>query len=216
MGHERLRARVADIAIRMHRAGLAPGTSGNVSARDPASGHIVITPTGMPYDSLTAEHMVVVDLYGNVLDGSLAPSSETPMHTAVYRRRSDIHGVVHTHSRFATSFACANQPIPATHYLIAFAGREIIPVAGYATYGTEALAEKAVEALEGGGKAVLLANHGVLAVGTSVEEAYNIASVVEFVAEMHYRALQIGRPSILPAEEVHHLTEKFKTYGQSR
>src|SRR5690606_14470173 len=166
----------------------------------PESGHILITPSGLPYDSMRPEDIVVVDEEGRVIEGDLAPSSETPMHTAVYRNRPWVQGVVHTHSRYATAFACANQPIRAAHYLVAFAGREV-PVAEYATFGTPELAEKAIEALPPNGKAVLLKHHGVLTVGASVEEAFRIASVVEYAAEIYYLSLQIGNPPILPDDE---------------
>lgn len=213
MLHRELRSRVAEIARRSYAEGLCQGTAGNVSARDVESGHILITPTGVPYESLRPKDIVVIDENGRVIEGDWAPSSETPMHTAVYRSRSWVNGVVHTHSRFATAFACANQPIRAAHYLVAFAGREI-PVAEYATYGTPELAEKAVRALGPNQKAVLLQHHGVLTVGASLEEAFRVASVVEYVAEMYYRALQIGRPPILPDEELDRLQVKFQSYGQ--
>lgn len=213
MRYRELRKKVASVARKSYTMGLTQGTSGNVSARDPESGHVLITPSGVAYETLEPEHIVVVDVNGNVIEGDLEPSSETPMHTSIYRHRDSVFGVVHTHSRFATAFACANRPIPAAHYLIAFAGVEI-PVADYATYGTHELAQKALEALKPGYKAVLLKNHGVLTVGSSLDEAFTIASVVEYVAEMYYRALQVGEPAILPAAEVEALMKKFETYGQ--
>lgn len=213
MLHRELRARVAEIARTSYAMGLCQGTAGNVSARDPESGHILITPSGLPYESMRPEDIVVVDEDGRVIEGDLAPSSETPMHTAVYRSRRWVNGVVHTHSRYATAFACAGQPIRAAHYLVAFAGREV-PVAEYATFGTPELAERAVQALPPNGKAVLLKHHGVLTVGSSVEEAFRIASVVEYVAEIYYLALQIGNPPILPNEELDRLQVKFQGYGQ--
>lgn len=208
-----LRRQLVEVARKAYDTGLVTGTSGNMSVRDPDSGHILITPSGVEYHAMTPDQMVLVDVNGHVVEGKLVPSSETPMHTAVYRMRPDVQAVVHTHSRFATVFSCLRRPIPAVHYLIALMGTEI-PVADYATYGTDELARSAVAAMGTDHRAVLLQNHGVLAVGKHIQEAYNIAAVVEYIADVYYHSLTIGQPVVLPDDEVHRVAEKFKTYGQ--
>lgn len=211
---ENLRTDVSRAALQCYRANLIQGTSGNLSARDPETGYVAITPTGVPYETLTPADIVVVDVDGEIIDGHLKPSSETPMHTAVYRSRPWVRGIVHTHSLFATTFACLGRPIPPVHYLIAFAGR-MIPVAEYATYGTPEMGTNVLEAL-GDGKAVLLKHHGVLTVGRSLAEAVSLASIVEYVAQVTYQAALLGPLHPLPDSELKRLTEKFAGYGQSR
>ena len=210
---QELRKRVMLTAHQVFDTGLVQGTSGNVSARDEETGLVAITPTGFPYDQITEDDIVIIDLDGNVQEGRRKPSSETPMHTRVYRDRSWVGGVVHTHSPFATTFSVLGQPIPAIHYVIAFLGHEI-PVAPYATYGTPELAANASLAM-GECRAVLLANHGVLTAAESIEQAFQNAHLVEYLATLYYRALSTGlEPKILPREEILRNVEKFKTYGQ--
>jgi len=209
---EALRAEVVGVAVQCHATNLIQGTAGNVSARDRDSGYIAITPTSVPYHTLEPSDVVVIDPEGRVLDGRLAPSSETPMHAAVYAARHAIGGIVHTHSVFATTFACLGRPIPPVHYLAAVAGGEI-PVAEYATYGTPAMGAQALRAL-GPGRAVLLKHHGVLAVGASVSQAAAVASVVEYVAQVAYQAMLLGTPARLPDSELAVLAQKFVAYGQ--
>ncbi|HKV43537.1 MAG TPA: class II aldolase/adducin family protein [bacterium] len=192
------------------RRDLVSGTAGNVSASDPNTGYVAITPSAMPYESMEPADIVIVDDRGQVVDGRLRPSSETPMHLCVYRHRPWVRAVVHTHSPYATTFACLGQEIPAVHYLIAFAGRRI-PVATYASYGTVELGDEAAQAM-GDGKAVLLQQHGVLAAGRTLTEAVMVAGVVEYVAGIYYRARQLGSPKILPEAEVERLRARFETY----
>lgn len=210
------RAAVARAARRLGPDRLVTGTAGNVSLRDPASGLIAITPSGLPYEELTAEDIVVVDGAGAVVAGRHAPSSELPLHCAIYRARAADHAVVHTHSPFATAFAACGREIPAVHYEIAFATRgAAIRVAPYATYGTEELARNAVATL-GADSAVLLQNHGVVAVGPTLERAYTVALKVEYLAELAYHALQIGSPILLGEEELARVRARFERYGQPR
>lgn len=211
---EKLRRQLIAVSRRAYREGLVTGTSGNMSVRDPHTGHVLITPSGVEYHRLRPDQIVWVDLNGQVLRGRCVPSSETPMHTAVYRARPDVHAVVHTHSRFATVFSCLRRPIPAVHYLIALIGTQV-PVAEYATYGTEELARHAVSALGTAYRAVLLQNHGVLAVGGSLAEAYHVAATVEYLAELYHHSLTIGRPFVLDDEEVDRVARRLKTYGQA-
>src|SRR5919204_3239092 len=191
---QEVRAAVITAALRLLDAGLVRGTSGNVSARD--GDLVAVTPTGVGYRRLDAASVPVVDLDGRVVDGRAAPSSELPLHLAVYRARADVGAVVHTHSRFATTFAVLGEELPAVHYLLARAGRRV-RVAPYASYGTGELAGACVAALAGD-QAVLLANHGVVAVGPGLDGALLVAVAVEEVAELCWRARCLGTPAGLP------------------
>ena len=207
---EELRAQVAATARAMSASGLVRMTSGNVSAR--AEGLVAVTPTGVPYGELRPDQVAVVDLDGSVADGDWKPTSELPMHLGVYRGRPEVAAIVHTHSVFATTFAVLGEAVPAVHYILGHAGVRV-PVAPYATYGTDALAEHCVAAL-GEGNAVLLANHGVLAVGSDLPAALEVAEAVEFTAEVCWRARAIGVPKVLDDAEMARVIEAFEGYGQ--
>ncbi len=211
---EASRAQVAVAARQLVSDRLVTGTSGNVSARDPETGHVAITPSGVSYADLAADDIVLVDPSGRVVDGTWLPSSELPMHLTVYRLRSDVMAIVHTHSLHATAFAACGREIPAVHYDIAAIGNPI-RVAPYATYGTDELADNAVRTM-GTDQAVLLQNHGVLAVGATVEHAYAIAQKVEYLAELYLLALRLGEPTLLPEEEIEKVQAKLKHYGQKK
>ncbi len=209
-----LREEVYRLHLELPRHNLVVWTSGNVSGRDPATGLIVIKPSGVRYEDLTAENMVVVDLAGRVVDGSLKPSSDTLSHLVVYRARADLNGVVHTHSTFATAFAALGRPIPA--YLTAmsdeFGGP--IPCAGYAKVGGEEIGRAVVEGI-GAGPAILLQNHGVFTVGSSPEGAVKAAVMVEDVARTVYFAVSMGQPREIPPEEIERAHRRYvEEYGQ--
>ncbi|MBN1447145.1 MAG: class II aldolase/adducin family protein [Bacteroidetes bacterium] len=206
------RAEIADCCRAMLRAGLTTGSGGNISARIPGEEHLCISPTGILYERMQAADVPVVDMSGRTVDGVMLPSSEAPMHLAVYAQRSDVRAIVHTHSPYAATFACLREEIPAVHYLIGFAGTHV-PVAQYATYGTPELAEHAVRALGTEFQAILLANHGLLAVGPTIERAYAVAEEIELVARIHYQARTIGQPVILDDAEMKRIIGKFHSYG---
>ena len=206
------RERVGELGRKMLKQGLTRGSGGNVSVR--SDDRVAISPSGVAYEDVTAESVPIVDLDGERLEGELKPSNETPMHTILYRERDDIGGIVHTHSPYASTFASLNEPIPASHYLIAYAGQEI-PVAGYEPPGTEALGELAADAMGQDHDAVLLKNHGVMAVGETGEGALEVAQMVEFCARIHHQALAVGEPEIMDSEDVEYLRHMFKEdYGQ--
>ena len=207
---ERARQSVVLAAREVARLGLVAGTAGNISLRDEDTGYVAITPSAVPYDAMRPEEIAVVDQDGRLIEARFRPSSESPMHLCMYRHRPWVHGIVHTHSVYATTFACLNQEIPAAHYLIALAGPRI-PVAGYAPYGTPELGEKVVQAMRDS-KAVLLQNHGVVTAGRTLPEALMIAVTVEYVAGVYYRARAIGRPVIVPDEEIERLRVRFEAY----
>lgn len=192
---------------------LTRGSGGNVSVRH--GDRIAVSPSGIPYEDVTPESVPVTDLDGEVVDGNREPSNETPMHTLIYRDRDDVGGIVHTHSPYASTFASLGEPIPASHYLIAFAGKQV-PVAGYEPPGTEALGELAVDALGRNHDACLLQNHGVIAVGEDGAAALETAEMVEFVARIHYQASAIGDPVIMDDDDLEYLVEMFGSYRKKK
>lgn len=209
------RAEVVRACQELVGTGLVRGTSGNVSVLDRDSGTLAVSPTGVRYCELHAADVAVLSLAGRQLAGELAPTSELALHLRVYRARADIGAVVHTHSMFATTFAVLGEPIPAVHYLLVRAGNQqpVVPVAPYARYGTEELAEVAVAAL-GAGNAVLLANHGALAVGAELPAAMAVAEAVEYTAELAWRARQLGTPRLLDRDQLAEVAEALRGYGQ--
>lgn len=206
-----LRQCVVDAGLDLARTGLSPQRSGNISAR--VGDVVLITPSGVGYEDLLPGDIVALSLDGSVASGRFAPSSEAPMHLAIYRARPDVGAIVHAHSDYAVTLAVLKRAIPAFHYMVAVAGGKDIRCAPYATFGSEALAAHAVEALEDR-KACLLAHHGQIAVGATVEEALHLAHEVETLAGQYWRALQIGEPELLDDGEIARVVEKFRTYGK--
>ena len=207
-----LRQRVIDAALDLAATGLSPQMSGNVSAREGAS--VFITPSGIPYSDLLPADIVEIALDGRVLSGRFPPSSEWQMHCAIYGARPEAGGIVHAHSDFATVLAVLKRDIPAFHYMVAVAGGKDIRCAPYATFGTAELAAHAVAALTGR-RACLLAHHGQIAIGASVEDALHLAHEVETLSAQYCRALQLGQPELLPDDEMAVNVEKFRSYGRS-
>lgn len=189
-----LRAEVVRHARLLTERGLAIGTSGNVSVREP-DGSTWITPASMDYAAMTPDDIVVLELDGAVRAGHRRPSSETPLHLAVYAARPTVRAIVHAHSPFATTWSTLRRPLPAVHYVLALLvapGGAEVRCAEYATFGTEELARNAVLAL-GDDQAVLLANHGAIAVGTtSLAEAFTRAERLEEVAMLAWRGQVLG------------------------
>jgi L-fuculose-phosphate aldolase len=206
-----LRLRVATIARQLAATGMNPGRSGNLSAR--VDGGFVITPTGAPYDTLHPDDLVFIDDTGAFGGGQRKPSSEWRLHFDIYRQRPEARGIVHSHSPYATTLACLRRGIPAFHYEIAFAGGNDIRCARYATFGTQALSDAALAALEGR-HACLLANHGAVAFGESIEAARELAEKVDALARPYWQALQVGEPTLLDEAEMARIAEKFTTYGR--
>ena len=195
-------------------SGLTTGTGGNISIYRPEEQLMAISPSGIDYDRIKPADVVVLDLDYNIIDSDKLPSSEYSMHRIFYARREQVRAIVHTHSIYATTIAALNWELPAVHYLIGFSGNEV-PLARYATFGTEELANNAFEGM-GNYNAVLLANHGLLAVGSDLHLAFNTAEEIEFTCQVYYRAKSIGDPVILPEQEMEIIIEKFKNYGQKK
>lgn len=208
------REAIVRFGLKMVKSGLTTGTGGNLSMIDRNSGTVAVSPSGIEYAALKPRDIVLTDLQGNIIEGDTKPSSELGFHLSLYHQRKDVQAVVHTHSPYAVTMACLGWEIPAVHYLVGFAGKKV-PLAPYATFGTPKLAEIVAEYI-GDYNALLLANHGLVAVGNSMDTAFAVAEEIEFVARIYYQTKNIGNPVILPEEEMQTVLEKFKTYGQKK
>lgn len=206
------RAALAEAARRTVALGLNRGAEGNVSLR--LDDGFLITPSGLPNDRLQPEQMVRMDLDGG-WRGPLKPSSEWRIHRDIYRARPEARAVVHAHSPHAVSLACLRRPIPAFHYMVAAAGGHDIPCAAYATFGSEALSERVLAALANR-RACLMANHGQVAIGASLDEALRLAEIVEELAAQYWRASLMGTPVLLTEAEMEVVLARFADYGQPR
>jgi L-fuculose-phosphate aldolase len=189
--------------------GLSQGTSGNVSVR--AGDGFLVTPSGIPAETLRLEDIVAMQFDGGFTH-PLAPSSEWHFHRDILAARPDVNAVVHAHPTHCTAFAICGRDIPAVHYMIAAAGGPTVRCAPYAPYGTEALSAAALTALEGR-MACLLANHGMIAIGSDLRKALWLAVEVEALCRQYAVALQVGNPVVLPDDEIWRTVERFKSYG---
>jgi L-fuculose-phosphate aldolase len=187
-----VREELVDCCVRLLRKGILTQTS------------------GIEYDRMKPEDIVICDMDGAVLQGALAPSSETPLHAAVYQHRDDISAIVHTHSPHATTMAILGMPIPAVHYIIASLKTTTVPVAPYATYGTPELAASVRDTFEAPCMAVLIANHGMVAGGRTLKQAADGAETTEILASYYYRALTVGQPNVLTTGQMDEVFVKYR------
>ena len=211
-----LREEVCRSNMDLLKYGLVTWTSGNVSGRDPETGLVVIKPSGLMFEDLTPENMVVVDLDGNVVEGEHGASTDTISHVYIYKNRPDVMGVVHTHSNYATAFAAVGKSIPV--YLTAIADEfgMTIPCGGYARIGGDYIGEEILRSI-GDCTAVLMKQHGVFTIGKTVKKALKSAVMVEDIAKTVWLAMQIGEPELLPAEEIAANFERYQTrYGTAQ
>lgn len=206
------RKAVLETARAMSRTGLSPGRSGNVSCRHEDG--MLITPSGLAYEEMESRDIVRVNADGTPASERRAPSSEWRFHLAAYAARPDRNALVHTHSLNATALACAGKPIPAFHYMVALAGGSDIPLVPYATFGTEELSRNVAAGLMLR-DAILMANHGAIAIAETLEAAIELAREVEILATQYLAVLSIGGARTLPDAEMTVVLEKFKTYGRS-
>ena len=204
-----LREAVIGTCRAMNARGLNQGTSGNVSVRN-AQGFL-LTPSGVPYDDMTPDQIVQMDLDAGYR-GDWLPSSEWRMHSDIYRVRPDAGAVVHTHSIHATALSCLRQDIPAFHYMIAVAGGATLRCADYATFGTQALSDAMLQALDGR-EACLLANHGMICFGPTLDKALWLAGEVEALCHQYVVARQAGDPVVLDDAEMVEIQRRFASYG---
>lgn len=208
-----LRRKIIDLCLQMNASGLNQGTSGNISARN--GKHMLITPSGVPYEQLNPEDIakMTVDSDAHEWQGPCKPSSEWHFHRAILQNKPALGAVVHTHSTFATILSIGREDIPACHYMIAAFGGNTVKCAKYATFGTEALSNNVVKAMTDR-SACLLANHGMIAAGTDLDNAMWAAIELETLSKQYYFAKQSGNVVILPKKEMNNVLEKFSDYGQ--
>ena len=206
-----LRQAVVNAVQRLDALGMNRGSTGNVSARQGQG--MLITPTGMGADGLAPDDLVWVGLDGT-LKGDWQPSSEWHFHQAAYGARPDVQAVVHTHSTHAAALACLRRPLPAFHYMVAVAGGDSVPLVPYFTFGTEALSAAVAHALHDR-DACLLANHGLVAAGATVAQAMKVAQEIESLCGVYLKALAVGEPHVLSAEEMRVVIDKFRRYGRA-
>lgn len=213
-----LRQQVCTLHAELPKNNLVAWTSGNISARDPESGLVVIKPSGVKFPDLTPENMVVVDLNGKLVEGDYKPSSDTASHCYVYRAMPDVHGVVHTHSRYATAFAILGREIPCVTTAMADEFGGSIPCGGFALIGGEEIGQVVVETLKGShSPSCLLQNHGVFAVGKDAENAVKAAVMTEDNAAIVWTALQMGTPLLISQDDIGKLYQRYQNvYGQQR
>jgi len=195
-----LREQVIEAGMALYNFRLVGLSDGNVSARDPETNLVAVKPSGFTYPKIGLEDVIIVDLEGNVVEGDHRPSSETPMHTCIYRTRPEINGAVHCHAPYATAWSVVNKPIPAIIVNQVMTGGEI-PIAPYKRPGTLELGECALDVM-GGGFAVILQNHGPLCVGPSLEFALHVTFAVEDTAKTALYALQIGGDMRLMTQDI--------------
>ena len=206
-----IRQAVIDACLEMNAAGINQGTSGNISVR--AENHMLITPSGVPYEKLAPEDLVLIPLGGSPeQQGQLKPSTEWPFHMAILQAKPGVNAVVHAHPIYCSALAMNRQAIPACHYMIAAFGGMDVRCAGYHTFGSPELASMVIKAMEGR-TACLLANHGMVAGGKGIEQAMWRAVELETIARQFYLASQLGDPVILSKQEMDETFTMFAGYG---
>ncbi|MCE6999195.1 L-ribulose-5-phosphate 4-epimerase [Saccharothrix sp. S26] len=211
-----LRRTVADLHRELTRYELVIWTAGNVSARVPGQDLMVIKPSGVSYDELTPDAMVVTDLHGNLVEGDYSPSSDTAAHAYVYRHMPEVNGVVHTHSPYATAWAARGEPIPCVLTMIADEFGGDIPVGPFALIGDDSIGQGIVETLrESRSPAVLMRNHGPFTIGKDARAAVKAAVMLEDVARTVHFAHQLGTPKPIEQHHVDSLYARYQNvYGQ--
>lgn len=223
------REKLLNITRKLSELGLNRGTSGNVSVRDGEG--LLVTPSGMNVEAMTPHDMVWMDFEGRLKNKTpenkspdnkthdkkahieRQPSSEWRFHRDILHARPEVAAVIHAHSMFATTLACLRKDIPPFHYMIAVVGGDSIRCAPYALFGSQALSDAALQALQGR-RACLLANHGMIAVGENLDQALAVAVEVEALCEQYWRAVQIGEPNLLTEQELAEVFARFKGYGK--
>jgi L-fuculose-phosphate aldolase len=213
-----LREQVAQVGMEALARGIVHGTAGNMSIRDPESGLIAISPSGIPYPDVTPADVVIVNDAGDIVDGRRKPSSETPLHTMVMRARPDVRAIVHTHSHYSTVVSCIRPYLPPILTEVCLVVGARVPVTRYGLTGTPDFGESVIEVLEPDSRAIILKNHGLICFGDSFAAALGIAEVVEEGARVYVNALAAngGRePELVPEALIPEMTERFRqTYGQ--
>lgn len=211
---QKLKIELLELHRELPKNNLVVWTGGNVSARDPKTGLVVIKASGIRYEEMRTQHMVVVDLDGKIVEGVYKPSSDLYSHLYIYKYRPDVNGVVHTHSVYATAFAAVNKPIPVVLTAIADEFGGPIPCGGFALIGDDAIGKVVIESI-GKSPAVLLKNHGVFTIGKNAKAAVKAAVMTEDNAKTVWLAMQIGVPDEIPQDDVEKLHHRYmNVYGQ--
>jgi len=211
---DRVKEEVCRLNLELPANNLVVWTSGNVSLRDSKTGYVVIKPSGVKFEDLKPEQMVVVDLNGKIIEGDLKASSDTASHLYIYKHMSEVMGVVHTHSNYATAFAALGKPIPPVLTAIGDEFGGAVPCGGFALIGGDEIGKIVVDSI-GQSPACLLKNHGVFTIGSSGEKALKAAVMVEDVAKTVWIALQIGTPDEISAADIETLSDRYtNVYGQ--
>jgi L-fuculose-phosphate aldolase len=205
------RKRIVEYGQKLIEAKLTTGTGGNLSICNRDEQLVAIKPSGMDYMQMQPDDVVVIDLQGNIVEGTRKPSSEVSFHLGLINQRTDVNAVVHTHQVFATTIACLNLELPAVHYLVGLSGNKV-PLAKYATYGSKELSDYILSAI-GNYNACLMANHGLVTVGPNIAKAFAVAEEIELVSQIYIQAKSIGNPVILTNEEMENVAHKFNSYG---
>lgn len=208
------RKQIVEYGKKLLEEKLTTGTGGNISIFIREDQVMLITPSGIPYPEITEKDIVLLNLDGEILEGNRKPSSEYDMHRIFYQHTDHVNSVVHTHSEYATVFACLHEEILPLHYIIGSVGNKI-RCCEYKTFGTYELAEEVFNCI-GNDKGLLLGNHGVIAVGEDLPSSFSVAKDIEFIAKLYYRARNIGNPVLLSEDDLEKVIEKFDTYGQLR
>lgn len=211
---EKLKEQLVQLHLELPKNSLVMWTGGNISARDAETGLVVIKASGIRYEDMQPEHMVVVDIDGKIVEGDFKPSSDVYSHLYIYKNRPDVFGIVHTHSRYATAFAAVGKEIPCVLTAMADEFGGPIPCGGFALIGDEAIGKVVVDSI-GKSPAVLLKNHGVFTIGKNASAAVKAAIMTEDVAATVWMAMQIGIPDVIPQEDVDKLHQRYiNVYGQ--
>lgn len=207
------REQIVEYGKKLVETGLVVGTFGNISVYNKKEGLLAISPSGLDYDLMKPEDVVVLKPTGEKIDGDRAPSSEYDMHRIFYLQSEEVQAVVHTHSSYATTLACLQWDIPPLHYLVGYAGKAV-PCTEYVPPGTWELAERAYEAMQGH-CACLLGNHGLLAASKTLAYTFDVAEQIETVAKLYCQAKALGEPKLLSEKQMEKMLEMFKTYRTS-
>jgi L-fuculose-phosphate aldolase len=213
MSYEREKQTLVEVGLKIYRNQLTRGTGGNLSLFIKDKNLMVITPSGLPYEEVSVEDMVVATLDGKVIEGHRKPSSEFQMHAEVYRKRPEFTAMIHTHSTYAVTLSSLRKDLPAIDYLVAVGGGKDVKVAKYASFGSQALADNAIEAMTDR-SAVLLANHGINVAADTLQAAYDKLVVLEFCCEIYVKGMSAGQPVILEDQEMNKMVKDFEHYGQ--
>jgi len=194
---------------------LTAGTGGNLSILDRSTGLMAISPSGIDYFETKLEDIVIMNLDGDVVEGTCKPSSELNLHIALYKKKPEITAVVHTHSTYCIVLSTLDMPIKAVNYILADAGTPSVPVAPYRRFATQELADAVADSI-GDSNACLMANHGLSTCGKNLQSAYSLARECEWIAEIQWRAMCIGKPNIINDREMMGVLKDFATYGQPK